>query len=191
MDRRRQIRLQYHLAARRGSLLAILQPVPRFSHRRALPEHDPVAIQRLALRPRYARPGRRHRLLHPQSVLLQSEEPDHLLRHRSLSLAFLASIAGRIAIFWNGASYTQKFSTVLRTTTGLGQVVAENDRSGADPLPKYLSRARVDLGRAEEKTMELGQVSETVGERSAMIDSEGDWRKEPGIVHERSLSEER
>jgi hypothetical protein len=109
----------------------------------------------------------------------------------ALSLAFLASIAGRIAIFWNGASYTQKFSTVLRTTTGLGQVVAENDRSGADPLPKYLSRARVDLGRAEEKTMELGQVSETVGERSAMIDSEGDWRKEPGIVHERSLSEER
>jgi hypothetical protein len=109
----------------------------------------------------------------------------------ALSLALLASIAGCIAIYWNGASYTQKFSTVLRTTTGLGQVVAENDRSGADPLPKYLSRARVDLGRAEEKTMELGQVSETVGERSAMIDSEGDWRKEPGIVHERSLSEER
>jgi len=109
----------------------------------------------------------------------------------ALSLAFLASIAGCIAIYWNGASYTQKFSTVLRTTTGLSQVVAENDRTGADPLPKYLSRARVDLGRAGEKAMELGRVSGRTDERSAMIVPEGDRRKEPGIVHERSLSEGR
>ena len=39
-------------------------------------------------------------------------------RDTALSLALLASIAGCVAIFLNGASYTQKFSTVLRTTTG-------------------------------------------------------------------------
>jgi hypothetical protein len=108
----------------------------------------------------------------------------------ALSLALLASIAGCVAIFCNGASYTQKFSTVLRTTTGLGQVVAENDRSGADPLPKYLSRARVDLGRAGGTVVEMKRVSERAGERSAMIGEEGGWRKEPGIVYQRTLSEE-
>ncbi|KAM0710657.1 hypothetical protein Q7P35_001395 [Cladosporium inversicolor] len=108
----------------------------------------------------------------------------------ALSLALLASIAGCIAIFWNGASYTQKFSTVLRTTTSLGQVVPEKDRSGADPLPEYLSRARAELGRAEETAMEMKRVSERRDERSAMIDSREDWTKEPGIVHQRTLSGE-
>jgi hypothetical protein len=43
----------------------------------------------------------------------------------ALSLALLASIAGCIAIFLNCASYTQKFSTMMKTTTSLAQVVAE------------------------------------------------------------------
>lgn len=72
---------------------------------------------------------------------------------------------------------------------GLEQVVAENDRSGADPLPKYLSRARVDLGRVGEATVEMKRVSEMAGERSAMIGEERDWRKENGIVYQRNLSE--
>ena len=108
----------------------------------------------------------------------------------ALSLALLASIAGCVTIFLNGASYTQKFSTVLRMTMGLEQVVTENDRSGADPLPKYLSRARVDLGRVGEATVEMKRVSEMAGERSAMIGKERDWRKENGIVYQRNLSEE-
>jgi hypothetical protein len=106
----------------------------------------------------------------------------------ALFLTLLASIARCIGIYRNGASYTQKFSTRLRTTTGLGQVVAENDRTGADPLPKYLSRARVKLGGGGQAALELDRVSEAAGERSAMIDTE---RKEPGTVHQRSLSEDR
>jgi hypothetical protein len=51
----------------------------------------------------------------------------------ALSLALLASLAGCVAIFSKGASSTQKFSTVMMTMTGLGQVVAENDWTGADP----------------------------------------------------------
>jgi hypothetical protein len=100
----------------------------------------------------------------------------------------LASIAGCIAIYRNGASYTQRFSTILRTTTGLGQVVAENDRTGADPLPKYLSRTRVKLGGGGQAALELDRVSEAAGERSALIDTE---RKDSGIVLQRSLSEDR
>jgi hypothetical protein len=108
----------------------------------------------------------------------------------ALFLTLLASIAGCIAIYWNGASYTQKFSTILRTTSSLGQVVAENDRAGADPLPRYLARARVKLGGTGDVSLELDRVSEAAGERSAMIDPERDLRKEPVIVHQRSLSED-
>ena len=108
----------------------------------------------------------------------------------ALSLALLASIEGCVAIFLNGASYTQKFSTVLRTMTGLGQVVTENDRTGTDPLLECLSRARVDLGRAEVTAVEMKRVSERAGVRSAMIGEEGVWRKEPGIVYRRTLLEE-
>lgn len=105
----------------------------------------------------------------------------------ALFLALLASIAGCLAIFLNGASYTHKFSTVLRTTTGLEELVAKNDRTGADPLPKYLSRARVDLGRGA-VPVELRKGSENGGERSAMMGSNGIPPKDIGIVSQRSLS---
>jgi hypothetical protein len=36
----------------------------------------------------------------------------------------------------------------------------------------------------------MKRVSERAGERSAMIGEEGGWRKEPGIVYQRTLSEE-
>lgn len=108
----------------------------------------------------------------------------------ALFLTLLASIAGCIAIFWNGASYTHKFSTVLRTTTELGELVAKNDRTGADPLPKYLSRARVELGRNNHIAMAPLSRANSPGERSAMIGSDKDLPKEPGIVNQRTLSSE-
>jgi hypothetical protein len=108
----------------------------------------------------------------------------------ALFLTLLASISGCMAIFHNGASYTHKFSTILRTTTGLGELVEKNDRAGADPLPKYLSRARVDLGRSDGDLLELRMVPGTDGERSAMIGSEESPAKELGIVTQRTLSDE-
>ena len=108
----------------------------------------------------------------------------------ALFLTLLASIAGCTAIFFNGASYTHKFSTVLRTTTELGELVAKNDRTGADPLPKYLSRARVDLGRSNHASLELRGRANSPGERSAMIGSDKDLPKEPGTVSQRTLSME-
>ena len=108
----------------------------------------------------------------------------------ALFLTLLASIAGCTAIFFNGASYTHKFSTVLRTTTELGELVAKNDRTGADPLPKYLSRARVDLGRSKHTSPESRGRANSPGERSAMVSSDKDLPKEPGIVSQRTLSME-
>jgi hypothetical protein len=106
----------------------------------------------------------------------------------ALFLTLLASISGCLAIFHNGASYTHKFSTILRTTTGLGELVEKEDRTGADPLPIYLSRARVDLGRSEGDPRELRRVPGIGGERSAMIGSEESPSKELGIVTQRTLS---
>lgn len=108
----------------------------------------------------------------------------------ALFLTLLASIAGCIAIFWNGASYTHKFSTVLRTTTELGELVAKNDRTGADPLPKYLSRARVELGRNNHIAMAPLKRANSPGERSAMMGSDKNLPKEPGIISQRTLSSE-
>jgi hypothetical protein len=108
----------------------------------------------------------------------------------ALFLTLLASISGCLAIFCNGASYTHKFSTILRTTTGLGELVEKNDRAGADPLPRYLSRARVDLGRSEGYAQELGRVPGKGGEGSAMIGLDESPSKELGIVTQRTLSVE-
>jgi hypothetical protein len=108
----------------------------------------------------------------------------------ALFLTLLASISGCLAIFYNGASYTHKFSTILRTTAELGELVEKSDRTGADPLPKYMSRARVDLGRSDGYSQELRRVPGTGGERSAMIGSEGPPSKELGIVTQRTLSSE-
>lgn len=69
----------------------------------------------------------------------------------AVSFALLAGIAGCISILSNGASYSNRFSTVLRTTRGqeLEELVAHNDRTGVDPLPKHLEKARIDLRRGQ------------------------------------------
>ena len=52
------------------------------------------------------------------------------------------------AIVLSGASYSGNFSTIVRVsrTAKLSVDVADQDRSGCDPLPKYLERARLDIG---------------------------------------------
>jgi hypothetical protein len=55
-------------------------------------------------------------------------------------------------------------------------------------LPKYLFRARVDLGRSDEDSQELRRVPGDGGEQSAVIASEGPPSKELGIVTQRTLS---
>jgi len=69
----------------------------------------------------------------------------------AVSFALLAGVAGCISIYYTGASYSNKFSTVLRTTRGqeLEELVVQNDRTGVDPLPKRLAKTRIDLRRGQ------------------------------------------
>lgn len=90
----------------------------------------------------------------------------------AVSFALLAGIAGCISIYLTGASYSNKFSTVLRTTRGpeLEELVSHNDRTGVDPLPKRLAKSRIDL---------------RCGQAESGRDGVGDWR--PETVSEQRL----
>jgi hypothetical protein len=61
--------------------------------------------------------------------------------------AGLAVIAGLIVLILSGASYSDNFSTIFRVsrTAKLSVEVMDQDRSGYDPLPDYLKRARLDI----------------------------------------------
>jgi hypothetical protein len=103
----------------------------------------------------------------------------------ALSLTLLASLAGCLAIFFNRASYTNKFSTIMRTTAGFEDLVHETDRTGADPLPKHLAKARIHIGRREGAADEMRSSSDVAGERRAMMRQAP---KAPQVVSQRSVS---
>jgi len=106
----------------------------------------------------------------------------------ALSLTLLASLTGCLAIFFNRASYTNKFSTIMRTTAGFEYLVHEKDRTGADPLPKHLARARIHIGHREGSADDVPSSHDTAGERSAMMDRREGIPKVPEIVSQRSVS---
>jgi hypothetical protein len=91
----------------------------------------------------------------------------------AVSFALLAGIAGCTSIYSNGASYSNRFSTVLRTTRGqeLEELVLHNDRTGFDPLPKHLEKARIDLRRGQvesERDIDVWRP-ENISEQTSMI----------------------
>jgi len=106
----------------------------------------------------------------------------------ALGLTLLASVAGCLAIFFNRASYTNKFSTIMRTTAGFEYLVHERDRTGADPLPKHLAKARIHIGHREGGVGEMRSSSEVAGERRAMMDRREEIPKVPEVVSQRSVS---
>lgn len=60
----------------------------------------------------------------------------------------LACVAlGCVALLQNNCSYTEEFSTVLRTTRhqDLDEIVPHTARGGADPLPSSLKEIRLRL----------------------------------------------
>lgn len=66
-------------------------------------------------------------------------------------LAFIASTAGCLSIHFSSASYSNRLSTILRTTPGqeLEVLVTSNDRSGIDPLLRHLAKTDISLGRRQ------------------------------------------
>jgi hypothetical protein len=91
----------------------------------------------------------------------------------AVGFALVAGVAGCISIYYNGASYSNRFSTVLRTTRGqeLDDLVVHNDRTGVDPLPKQLAKTRIDLrrGQLESEREDDAWRPDTRSEQTAMI----------------------
>ncbi|KAK4445775.1 hypothetical protein QBC34DRAFT_471610 [Podospora aff. communis PSN243] len=79
-----------------------------------------------------------------------SYEPSRLLLAYGLAIGFtLVIVVLGIGSLWlSGASYSNKFSTVMRTTCDpdMCATVASVDRTGADPLPEYLETLKVRAG---------------------------------------------
>ncbi|KAF1985404.1 hypothetical protein K402DRAFT_108445 [Aulographum hederae CBS 113979] len=76
---------------------------------------------------------------------------------------------GIFSILENKTTFTNNFSTILRTTrnSGIGEVVSEEDSTGADPLPRHVARAVLRYcGREGEREVggfDLVQVVEKDG----------------------------
>ena len=60
----------------------------------------------------------------------------------------VSAIIGCVAMKRNGASYSNRFSTIVRATRGpaFDEVVQEADRRGQDPLPTRIAEQKVVLG---------------------------------------------
>jgi hypothetical protein len=94
----------------------------------------------------------------------------------ALGLSLLACIVGWMSVINNNASYSNRFSTVLRVLSegnAAGFVVPE-DCKGRDTLPMYLAKARIDLShgmRVQEgdggSEVELHQIFEQRSETSS------------------------
>lgn len=117
-------------------------------------------------------------LRHTYNTYTYSERNLLLSYSLALSLALLASIAGCAFILLNGASYSNRFSTILRTTRGpdLDSLIVGTHRDGTDPLPGLLANAYIQLGEdgesslSDEVSIDLQQNSTMNGEQSATAD---------------------
>lgn len=66
----------------------------------------------------------------------------------------LAVCVGMTALLYNGASWNNNFSTIVRVTriAEMSVEVMDEDDDGRAPLPKYLANARFILGHQSENT---------------------------------------
>jgi hypothetical protein len=80
--------------------------------------------------------------------------PKHLLISYGVALTLTTLVCGIgfATIHRNEASYSNSFSTILRTTRGhlesFDTLLVDRDQRGADPLPPHLAEAHVQLGQA-------------------------------------------
>lgn len=66
----------------------------------------------------------------------------------AIALTLLAVITGFVLLLINGASYSNKFSTIMRATRGghIDMLVMAQETSGADPLDEGLAKAKIWIG---------------------------------------------
>lgn len=97
----------------------------------------------------------------------------------ALAAALLAAVIGLTSLVKAGASYSNRFSTVVRVSRdqSLAFTIDHQDRGGQDPLPDYIGKARfsvedVQAGR-KAKGADSGQPSELQSLRSMEYESSG------------------
>ncbi|KAM0720443.1 hypothetical protein Q7P37_004579 [Cladosporium fusiforme] len=90
-------------------------------------------------------------LSHTQNTYAYSRNNLLLSYGIAAGLVLVACLVGCTYIWLSGESYSNRLSTMYRTAGGLGgdTIVAIEDRSGADPLPKYLAKTRLALGNRD------------------------------------------
>ena len=66
----------------------------------------------------------------------------------AIGFSFVAVVSGFLSLWESKASYSNKFSTIVRTTCGPYNyaVISNADRSGEDPLPKELGSKKIKVG---------------------------------------------
>lgn len=64
-------------------------------------------------------------------------------------LTLIAVLSGAVAMYMNGACYSENFSTVFGAVSGaeMDGEIKEEDAGGEDPLPAYLAETRVRFRR--------------------------------------------
>lgn len=126
-----------------------------------------------------------------------SYAPSRLLLAYGLAVGFsLAIVVLGIASLWlSGASYSNKFSTVMRTTCDADMCadVASVDRTGADPLPKYLEKleVRAGIGLALPTDPDLAEPLPPTGQKRESVSREGSGLISPGHGQEACIPADR
>jgi hypothetical protein len=76
----------------------------------------------------------------------------------AIAVTTLSVAAGSIALVLNGASFSNKFSTIVRVgrAAHLTEEISGNDGDGTEPLPKHLAISRLLMRARGDKSMSSG-----------------------------------
>jgi hypothetical protein len=90
----------------------------------------------------------------------------------ALAASLLAVAVGLASIVTTGASYSNRFSTIVRASRDqyLPITIEEKDRRGRDPLPKYIGKARFAVEGAGAGKESIGEGSSEESLRLTMIE---------------------
>jgi hypothetical protein len=110
--------------------------------------------------------------------------PENLLLSYGLALSFSLTVVvlGLVSLWDSKASYSNKFSTIMRTTCGphINALLASGDKTGADPLRNSLGKQKIFVGgdmaspaddgaTSRPATKRKSNTAATVSERSSML----------------------
>jgi hypothetical protein len=112
----------------------------------------------------------------PRNVYSYSVYRLALVYGLAILLTFFTVVIGYLTIWTNGASYGSDFSTFLRLSRGehIDEVITNDGRDGADPLPKSIAKAKIRVGiTASRMASESNLNASKPGTRAEVVESTG------------------